>query len=75
MARAARGCHTCFHLLLLGNGSADSVEFWYAVGVPLVTVHAVVTGGVSLHVGVHVQTTLLYLRNDLADCVQIWCIG
>ena len=23
----------------------------------------------------HVQTALLYLRNGLADCVQIWYVG
>ena len=28
----------------------DCVEIWYALGGPLVTHHAVVTGGVSLHV-------------------------
>ena len=39
-----------FSLLLLGNGWADCVEIWHAIGVPLVAVHAVVTGGVSLHV-------------------------
>ena len=38
-----------FCLLLLGNGSADCVEIWYALEDPLVTAYAVVTGGVSLH--------------------------
>ena len=37
-------------LLLLGNGWADCVEIWYALGDPLVTAYAVVTGGASLHV-------------------------
>ena len=37
-------------LLLLGNGWADCAEIWYAIGVPLVVVHAVIAGGVSLHV-------------------------
>ena len=37
-------------LLFLGNGWADCVEIWYALGNPLVTTYAVVTDGVSLHV-------------------------
>ena len=39
-----------FRLLFLGNGWADFVEIWYALGSPLVTAYAVVTDGVSLHV-------------------------
>ena len=39
-----------FPLLFLGNGWADCVEIWYALGNPLVTAYAVVTGGVYLHV-------------------------
>ena len=39
-----------FRLLFLGNGWADCIEIWYAVGDPLVTAYAVITGGVSLHV-------------------------
>ena len=39
-----------FRLLYLGNGWADCVEIWQALGDPLVTAYAVVTGGVSLHV-------------------------
>ena len=39
-----------FPLLFLGNGWADCVEIWYALGNPLVTAYAVVTDGVSLHV-------------------------
>ena len=39
-----------FRLLFLGNGWADFVEIWYALGNPLVTAYAVVTDGVSLHV-------------------------
>ena len=35
-----------FHLLFLGNGWADFVEIWYALGNPLVTAYAVVTDGV-----------------------------
>ena len=37
-----------FRLLFLGNGWANFVEIWYALGNPLVT--AVITDGVSLHV-------------------------
>ena len=48
-----------FCLLLLGNGWADCVEICYALGDPLVTAYAVVTGGISQHV----RTALLYLRN------------
>ena len=50
-----------FRLLYLGNGWTDCVEIWYAVGEPLVTAYAVITGGVSLHVR--------------TDCVQIWYVG
>ena len=50
LVRAARGVSQNFHLLFLGNGWADCVEILYAIGVPLVTTYAVVTGGVSLHV-------------------------
>ena len=39
-----------FRLLLLVNGWADCVEICYALGDPLVTAYAVVTGGVCLHV-------------------------
>ena len=60
-----------FRLPLLGNGWADCIEIWYALGDPLVTAYAVVTGGVSLHV----QTALLYLRNGSADWVQFWCVS
>ena len=39
-----------FRLLFLGNGWADYVEIWYALGSLLATAYAVVTDGVSLHV-------------------------
>ena len=39
-----------FRLLFLGNGWADCVEIWYALGNPLATAYAVVRDGVSLHV-------------------------
>ena len=39
-----------FRLLILGNGWADYVEIWHALGDPLVTAYAVVTDGVYLHV-------------------------
>ena len=39
-----------FRQLFLGNGWADCIEILYAVGDPLVTAYAVITGGVSLHV-------------------------
>ena len=39
-----------FRLLYLGNGWADCVEIWHALGGPLVTAYAVITGGVTLHV-------------------------
>ena len=34
----------------LGNGWADCLEIWYALGDPLVTAYAVLTGGASSHV-------------------------
>ena len=39
-----------FRLLFLGNGWADCVEIWYALGNLLATAYAVATDGVSLHV-------------------------
>ena len=44
------GMSQMFRLLYLGNGWADCVEIWHALGDPLVTAYAVVTGGVSLYV-------------------------
>ena len=44
------GMSQMFRPLFLGNGWADYVEIWHALGDPLVTAYAVVTGGVSLHV-------------------------
>ena len=44
------GMSQMFRLLYLGNGCADCAEIWHALGDPLVTAYAIVTGGVSLHV-------------------------
>ena len=44
------GMSQMFRLLYLGNGWADCVEIWHALGDPLVTAYTIVTGGVSLHV-------------------------
>ena len=44
------GMSQMFRLLFLGNGWADCVEIWHAVGDPLATAYAVITGGISLHV-------------------------
>ena len=56
-----------FRLLFLGNGWADCVEIWYALGNPLVTAYAVVTGGVSLHVRT--------CRDTLRTCRPRFCIS
>ena len=72
------GMSQMFRLLFLGNGWADCVEIWHALGDPLVTAYAVVTGGVSLHVRTaqrYAHTALLYLGNGLVHCVQIWYVG
>ena len=55
-----------FRLLYIGNGWADCVEIWHALGDPLVTAYAVQR---------YPHTALLYLGNGLADCVQIWYVG
>ena len=55
------------------NGSADCVEIWYVFRNPLGTVYPIVTGGVSLHVRTCTPPSL-YLRNGLADRVQICCV-
>ena len=39
-----------FCLLFLGNGWADCVEIWYALGDQLAAGYAAVTDGASLHV-------------------------
>ena len=44
------GMSQMFRLLFLGNGWADCIEIWYAVGDPLVTAYAVIMVGVSMHV-------------------------
>ena len=44
------GMSQMFRLLYLGNGWADCVEIWHALGDPLVTAYAIFTSGVSLHV-------------------------
>ena len=78
VARATWGMSQMFHLLFLGNGWADCLEIRYAVGDPLVTAYAVITGGISLHVRTSrdtPHTALLYLRNGSTDCVQIWYVG
>ena len=64
-----------FRLLFLGNGWADFVEIWYALGNPLATAYAVVTDGVDMSARAHVHTVLLYLTNGSADCIQVWCVG
>ena len=72
------GMSQMFRLLYLGNGWADCVEIWHALGDPLVTAYPIVTGGVSLHVRTCRDTLtppLLYLGNGLADFVQIWYVG
>ena len=50
VVRAARRVSHIFRLLFLGNGWADCAEILHALGGPLVTAYAVVTGGASLHV-------------------------
>ena len=47
------GMSQMFRLLYLGNGWADCVEIWHAVGDPLVTAYTIVTGGVSMTCGKH----------------------
>ena len=72
------GMSQMFRLLYLGNGWADCVEIWHALGDPLVTAYAIVTGGgisARAHVQRYSNTALLYLGNRLADCVQIWYVG
>ena len=50
------GMSQMFRLLYLGNGWADCVEIWHALGDPLVTAYTIVTGGVSLHVRTYRDT-------------------
>ena len=65
-----------FRLLYLGNGWADCVEIWHALGDPSVTAYAVVMDGVSLHVRTCRDTpTPRFCISETADCVQIWYGG
>ena len=64
-----------FRLLFLGNGWANFVEIWYALGNSLVTAYTYSSHGWGISARAHVQTALLYLRNGLADWVQFWCVG
>ena len=71
------GMSQMFRPLYLGNGWADCVEIWHALGDPLVIAYAIVTGGVPLHVRTcrdTPHTAPLYLGNGLADCTQIWYV-
>ena len=71
------GMSQMLRLLYLGNGWADCVEIWHALGDPLVTAYTIVTGGyLCTCARAEVpHTALLYLGNGLADCVQIWYVG
>ena len=74
------GMSQMFRLLYLGNGWADCVEIWHALGDPLVTAYALCSShGWGISARAHVQryphTALLYLGNGLADCVQICYVG
>ena len=55
------GMSQMFRLLYLGNGWADCVEIWHALGDPLVTAYTVVTGGVPNPW--LVESTLVMTRN------------
>ena len=53
MARGAcylRGCHKCSACCISVTDGPIAFEIWHALGDPLVTAYAMVTGGVSLHV-------------------------
>ena len=50
------GMSQMFRLLFLGNGWADCVETWCALGDPLVTAYAVVTGEVSVRMRTYRDT-------------------
>ena len=70
------GMSQMLRLLYLGNSWADFVEIWHALGDPLVTSYAVVTGGVSLHVRTcrdTPHTALLYLGNGLPIGSNLVC--
>ena len=55
-----------FRLLFLGNGWADFVAIWYALGKPI-SYSLCSSHGWGISARAHVQTALLYLRNGLAD--------
>ena len=71
------GMSHMFPVLFLGNGWADLVEIWYALGDSLVTAYAAVTGELYLHVRTcrDPHTAFMYLGKGLANCVQIWYVG
>ena len=63
-----------FRLPSLGNGCADCVEIWYALKRPI-SYSLCSNHGWGISARAHVHTAFLYLTNDSADCVQIWCVG
>ena len=73
------GMSQMFRLLYLGNGWADCVEIWHALGDPLGTYSLYNSHGWGISARAHVQryphTALLYLGNGLTDCVQIWYVS
>ena len=73
------GMSQMFRLLFLGNGWADCVENWHALGDPLCSYSLCSSHGWNISARAHVQrythTALLYLGNGLVDCVQIWYVG
>ena len=66
-----------FRLLYLGNGWADCVEIWHALGDSLVTAYAVVTGGVSLHVRTcrYTPTPRFCISETLCRLCSNWYVG
>ena len=72
------GMSQMFRLLYLGNGWADCVEIWHALGDPI-SYSLCSSHGWGISARAHVQryphTALLYLGNGLVDCVQIWYVG
>ena len=72
-ARAQPFSHKCFvfyYSVTAGPIVLKLVCNWGSISCSTCSKH-----GRGTSARVHVHTALLYLRNGLADCIQIWCVG
>ena len=73
------GCHKCSACCFSVTAGPIALKFGMQLGDPLVSLCLCSIHGWGISARAHVQryphTALLYLRNGLTDCVQIWYVG